>query len=499
MGVRDVDFSLQDRETLLEFKEKLLTLESEIPRDEVVVSLDGAQLLGYLASVSKPLLRGCLREIKNYFKLDFDTGREVEAVIEERRQLLRKESPELLADSKRAARYIHYHTFFLKHFGEPKKDLLTRDVYYWDEVDKEWCPCENFLSVLKAEAFDNEFYAPTKLDSMFAKFSKELTPELITKIPAWDKVDRIEGIVKSLHLLNLDPITVYDLICDWGAKMIRRINEPWTRNRVLIFQGAQNIGKDWLIDSIVDGIESPGLAYVRNIRVDEHGELEQKLHAGVVFKIGEFDRTSKVAVSQLKHIVTVEATNERLKYDRKAQNRKVRCSFIASANPSDLLRDTTGNTRFIVVSLEKIDFNYPGARSRPNFREERAQIIAQFKHLADNGFKPSLESEQHLADYLSLTAPDDPLEDFLEYFDKQVSAMCDREIINLRDAKEARFIDNKDLDPVYEDFKKQFSLSRTEVQRRLSAAGRRKRTREQRGYRFKYVGQIGNKEDYENN
>jgi len=495
MVVTDLDLARVDRETVTEFRTNLSEIDDDTQIEELPIELERLGLINWLATASKAVRLRCLREIEMRFQLDFNIKRAIEATVIERMELLRKEKPDLLANNKRFARYVHYHTFFEKHFGTPKKDLLTRDVYYWDDIDKEYIPCENFLNVLKAEAYDDEFYAPTKLDSMFAKYSKELPAELITKIPVWDKVDRIEQIVSALTITNLDPVTSYDLICDWGAKMIRRIYEPWTRNRVLIFQGPQNIGKDWLIDALVDGIEEPGLSYVRNIRVDEHGELEQKLHAGIVFKIGEFDRTSKVAVSQLKHIVTVEATNERLKYDRKAQNRKVRCSFIASANPSDLLRDTTGNTRFIVISLEKINFDYPGARSRANFAEERKQIIAQFKHLADNGFKSSQESEAHLADYLSLTAPDDPMEDFLEYFDKQVSALCDREIINLREVKEARFIENKDLDPVYEDIKKQFSLSRTEVQRRLSAAGRRKRSAKSRGYRFKYIGNIGEHHD----
>lgn len=385
-----------------------------------------------------------------------------------------------------------YFKLFEKLYPGARRCLFSGEVMFRNATNNgRWSPVANYSHWAKVSAYEDKFFAHTKVEDYLIRWRDNMAAELLTGIPEWDKRNRIGEIAEKLTASNMAQTDIYELICDWGAKMIARIDDPWVRNRILIFQGSQELGKDWLCDALTGGITEPGLNYVRHTRLDDTGEIDQKLHKSPIFQISEFDRTAKTAVAQLKHLVTATELDERIKFDKASDSRESRCSFIASANPKDLLRDPTGNTRFILIELTSIGYPYPGVREitgwegkLPEWANDRKQIVAQFKYLAQNKYRASKETEAVLRDYLLEATPLDPSEDLLDFWDNWASERCRSGFGNER---EKGYYLNLKLSPFYDEVCRQFKLSRNEIQRRLTLAGRRKKTKHGNGYTFKYL------------
>jgi len=381
------------------------------------------------------------------------------------------------------AKYPDYIKLFETTFPGARKDLLSGRIMV--QHQNSWKPCLNLISQAVSIAMDDNFYAANKVRDHFNAWQASLTGEIITDalIPEWDKRDRLSEITTCLTAHNMSQTTIYELLCDWGAKSWRRKYDCYVRNRIFIFQGAQHLGKDWLIDALVSGYDDSGLGYVSHTRLDNDGEIDQKLHKSLIFNISEFDRTSKVLVSQLKHLITTAYVDERLKYDASSENRACRGSFIASANPRDLLRDPTGSSRYIVVELSAVDWNYPGARGRKDWQNDRLQIVAQYKYLAERDYKSSKIAETELSEYLTEMEPGDAYLDFVSFFDRWANDHAQLSH-NGKKIFEHSYFKVADMGPFFEAANKQFKFSRGEAMRRLQMFERR--TRKASGYVFKF-------------
>jgi len=69
----------------------------------------------------------------------------------------------------------------------------------------------------------------------------------------------------------------------------------------------------------------------------------------------ELDKFSSMNQAHVKAIMTLDKINERLPYARVARQMPRRCSFWATCNKDDFLRDETGSKRFIVFTVQSID------------------------------------------------------------------------------------------------------------------------------------------------
>lgn len=397
-----------------------------------------------------------------------------------------------LSDPLVPATYDEYVALFHELYPDLNRDLLSGIMMYRDPVTKRWSAAANHLSEARSYCMDEDRFAHTRVDDHFESMQGHWQPKLLVTIPEWDGIDRIEQIVSCFNLnnSNLSPVDVYELILDWGVKMWKRIEEPWIRNRFLIFQGQGNIGKDWAIDALIGGLNEPGLGYVRSTRIDDSGEINLKLHKAVVFKVSEFDRTYRASVGTLKHLIDEPESDERLKHAKESESRICRASFIASANPEDLLRDHTGNSKFIIIKLigprgEAIDFSkkYPGLRGAENYENDRKQIIAQYVAFAKRGFEASRETEKNLEKYLQFVTPDDPTKELLHFFDE----WCSRKYRSDPVTFSRDWMANYDLSDFFIDANRQFKYSRVEVQRRLKLSERERRTNKSRGYAYNYL------------
>lgn len=364
-------------------------------------------------------------------------------------------------DNRKAASYSDYQAFFDYHLQNAKKDLVSGNVYI--PRAEGFVDAANMLDILASHADETPALSPHKLKAHLARYSDEMKHELLVAFPQWDGVDRIKKAADCLKVRNLSPSHVEALLKDWGANVFRRIENPRNQNRVLALQGKQGIGKDYWLNEMFAGLRH----YYGQLTM-ERDEKESLLAVSehIVMSIGEFERVTPKALGFFKHMVTAEQADIRKPYAKRPSKHSLRCSFVATSNNKSLLQDTTGNRRFIVFELEGIDWHYP--------KGESLQMLAQFKHLADTGFKASTDAESALAEYLKQHTPDDPEKVALELFDTEMQRMYRLD--------GTRQIDYSQAAHLLERIGKQAGLHPNSISNILNRNGRRKHTSTGRVY-----------------
>lgn len=338
-----------------------------------------------------------------------------------------KEARELVKEAERQGakkqertpdgKYEEYVDFFNNVLVNPKRDIFTEALMTKDRGV--WVPAIDELDYLTSEAATLEqegiiTFRPGLIRAHLRKFERTMEPELLVDLPAWDRRDRIREVSSSVRLVEVGLSSEHfeELLKDWFAKAFLRLHNPKIQNRILILKGPQGVGKDTLVSALVDGLGQ----FALNLSIlngDKDSYLQ--LHQGLVLKIAEFDKTARTEVSIIKDMVTKENTTLRAPYDHKPRFRECRCSFIATCNVDDILRDHTGNRRFLIFEVENIDWNY----SRTP--EDSLQILAQAIELAAVGFRASPEAEEAMAAYVKEHTPQPPAEEAVELWEQFIS------------------------------------------------------------------------------
>lgn len=368
-------------------------------------------------------------------------------------------SPSPAENIKARATYEDYASFFDRHLPEASRDILSGRLMF--KAEGEWESAQNNVKLLQSYALDTDHIKKGNIEPHLAKYERSKPKKLLVDIPAWDGVDRLAVIASCVHLKNCTQDTFLEYLKEWGANIFRRVQNPEEQNWIMVLKSkTQGIGKDFLVRSMLKG----GLqryftdASISDNERDNYVTLAQHL----VVNIAEFDRTSRVAASTIKALVTGDHVTIVNKYERDPSRLNLRCSFIASCNVDDILRDHTGNRRFAVFDIEKIDFNYPTTES--------VQIVAQFKALAESDFRVSEKAKEAMKAYITEQTPEDPKELILSDFDSRIQAFEEK-----KPSSRGAF-DLTQLREVFDDMKRLHGLSLKELQNLLKREGRSKRT-----------------------
>lgn len=304
---------------------------------------------------------------------------------------------------KPTAKYKGYVEMFQKVLGELKKDIFSGELMWWDSRSTRWVSvfddeAHGKLAVMARES--KGFYNVSAIDDYLHALRAQTSAEFLVTLPEWDGIDRLAVVADCLICNNFTREQVYDLLCDWGARAFRRLDNCKEANRILLLKGPQGIGKDYLVQALCDGL---GQFFIPFTVHQQERDTYEQLAAALVLNISEFDRTNKTEVSQLKNMITAPAVRYRAPYAAAAVYRPARCSFIATSNIDNLLRDSTGNRRWVILDVERIvKDGYPA--------HESPQILAQWYRLAQEGYQASVETERVLALYIGDQTPED-LED----------------------------------------------------------------------------------------
>lgn len=169
----------------------------------------------------------------------------------------------------------------------------------------------------------------------------------------WDGIDRFEEICNIFNLKkDLDKTLLIKWIKQSVAVLLNNLDTPFGAEGILTLQGKQGIGKtrilsllalnpEWFADGVVLDMNNKDSI----IKATGHWVCE----------LGEIEDTLKKEQSSLKGFITSPIDEIRPPYAKSSIRKPRNTSFCASVNSLNFLKDNTGNRRFYVIHVEKID------------------------------------------------------------------------------------------------------------------------------------------------
>jgi hypothetical protein len=239
-------------------------------------------------------------------------------------------------------------------------------------------PNESFLVDNKANASIacilskvNQFGMPSRNIDEFISYMlginlyNPVTEWILSK--KWDGVSRINDLYKTVTIPNYGDDKENEnkeklkqvFIKRWLISAIAGAFNPngVSAQGVLVFQGAQNLGKTSWFKSLV-----PSYLNLTNdgviLRPDDKDSVKHAVSFWLV-ELGELDATFKKSdIAQLKAFLTKDKDVLRRAYARRDSEYARRTVFFSSVNPKQFLQDPTGNRRFWTVECAEINFKH---------------------------------------------------------------------------------------------------------------------------------------------
>lgn len=316
---------------------------------------------------------------------------------------------------KRKIHRADYIALIKETFGEVKRDLFTEDLHVFDKTRKKWVPLLGSLMLgrLRSKIRDKEDagWSVSACEDHIQSLTYETGGSLMVDIPEWDQIQRLPAFAENLEVEGYTTKQVEEILTSWGATMWRRMQDPAIQNRIIILLGEQGVGKDTFIRQMVGGLEHLFTGFT--VQQNESDTLNL-ITSTLCVHIEEFDRTHKQDTGLIKTIITGESFTFRGAYERKAERRKNRASFIGSCNTADLLREPGANRRFIILPVKSIGRKYPLGESK--------QVLAEMRHYNTKGFVMSQETEEAIkavnADLAPLDVEDEVMSNYKELIAK---------------------------------------------------------------------------------
>jgi hypothetical protein len=365
--------------------------------------------------------------------------------------------------------------------GEMRRDIFGDSLLYFDKQKGFWRPVANQMGALRSEVREltqssNKRYHSAAVTDHFEAFWQSQTPRIVQDIPAWDGRDRVKELCDALVFSpnsEISPEIAYEITKEWLANVFRKIEDPSmnsspSREFILIMQGPQKIGKDYWLRTLVGGF---GQWFTdMTISQNERDNLMQ-LHENAVLSISEFDRTNRMESGMIKDIITKWSTKLRSSYARESEFRLSRCSLVASVNPLDILRDSTGNTRYAILPLKSIK------RSYTRTEEFSLQLLAQGQQLAAEGFVADRLAWALMSGFIEDMSPEDLGQELADWFEAEVEKWLETESFKDREGvmaiRERGYVEKHEVEDILDRGGRVWKLPRRAFLQKLYASGLR--------------------------
>jgi predicted P-loop ATPase len=180
----------------------------------------------------------------------------------------------------------------------------------------------------------------------------------------WDGNDHI-GLLAA-HMDSPDPLIEYPdgklqplhaiYLKRWLVGAVAKVLDQH-QNMMLVLSGPQNIGKSELVRWLCRGI--PDRFVEAPIKVDDK-DTYIRLMSRFIWEVSELDATTRRAdASALKAFITCDKVTVRRSYAHYDTDRPALASMVGTVNDgSGFLVDETGNRRFLVMTIARIDWSY---------------------------------------------------------------------------------------------------------------------------------------------
>lgn len=207
-------------------------------------------------------------------------------------------------------------------------------------------------------------------------------------LPAWDGVDRVQALAGSV---GTDSALWPVYLARWLVQVVAAVrgwDQPEQRPYVLVFSGAQGLGKSTWFSRLVP---APYFTGEQELHLNGLGAKDQQIEAlrRPMVELAELDSTFKKSeVGALKSFLSRPVDSIRLPYGRFAIER-ARCTvFCGTVNNVAFLTDSTGSRRFWPVHVESIDWRH---------RLDLGQLWAQVDSMYQSGYGYHLAPDETAA------------------------------------------------------------------------------------------------------
>ncbi len=223
--------------------------------------------------------------------------------------------------------------------------------------------------------------------------------EILLKSHLIEKYNPIEGYFKSLekwdeinHIKDLcnyiktdDDEVFYYHFEKWLTRAVLcSLVDGRVNKQCLVFTSpSQNIGKTTFFRFLVPNKLRD--FYVEDIGTDKDSLI--KLSKNFIINMDELNIQGQNNLNALKAYISKTHINERLPYGKRQERLERISSFVGSTNETDILKDETGNVRWLIFEVKDINFDYTSI--------DIDKVWAQAYHNAfiRKGYNPELSKE----------------------------------------------------------------------------------------------------------
>lgn len=226
-------------------------------------------------------------------------------------------------------------------------------------------------------------------------------------LPQWDQCARLDSMFADFLGAKGGPYTAFagkSLV----TSMIARIYEPGCLVRnVVILEGPEKIGKSTFVRHL-------GYPWTQEVSASlESKDVLMHLRNCWLGELVELDALSKAAATRIKAFITTTIDHYRPPYGRYAIRQPRITVFVGTTNDAQYLKDTTGNTRFIPVTVA--EFNVSA------FQAVRDQLFAEAlafyrSHTSDWWMPPDAAFEAEAVIEREMRRAMDPWEPLIEEY-----------------------------------------------------------------------------------
>ena len=238
--------------------------------------------------------------------------------------------------------------------------------------------------------------------------------EYMLELPKWDnQVDYIHKLASYVTTNDNEAFSYH--LKKWFARAVICACEKDKINKhcLVLANGDQHAGKSTYFQRFIPKKLANYIA--EDLGTDKDSRI--KMCKNLIINLEELSVIGKTEVNYLKSLISKVFINERLPYERRAENLPRICSFVGSTNMVDFLTDETGSVRWIIFDvIGRINFSYSKEINIDN-------VWSQAYYLAyhEINFEPELtqqdiiDNEKRNEKYTSFTTEQEMV---IKYFDK---------------------------------------------------------------------------------
>jgi hypothetical protein len=252
-----------------------------------------------------------------------------------------------------------------------------------------------------------------------------------TKDPICEVIDPVkEGFEMCLQAYNKAPLDYFDQLCESldcnfidseFKKIILKkvflnfvgtaIDEDGLENPfLLILQGGQNVGKTSLLRQLLP--KCLDFTYEGPITSPKDKEMIRRMSSNLMYIDDEMSGKNKNDNKYIKAVLSSKVLSFRLNFGVFDKKLPRRASFFGTTNELEILTDTTGNRRQIILSIKKINFDlYNSIDKMALF----GQLYKEYQELTDDtGYRLTGQEVLELNEYSKHFFIKTPLQEVIE-------------------------------------------------------------------------------------